>query len=193
MRNLVAYIRRRRKMAVAGLIGVWAAIAASPSSAEWRTTVFVAGDASAQLVSVDADDASDGAWGWAVTAVAGVETLRDFAVMGELSYGQAEITESGEEAEGDIFQAFAIGHYRIPIAGRIRPYVGGGFGYTIVQGAESDANGPAFKLLAGVDGAVGEWSSVYFQVDYIRSLTDDGGADIDLTQTQIRVGYKRRF
>lgn len=180
---------RRAAIAVGAAVVLWAQSAA----AEWRTTVFVAGDGAVQMVSLDEEGQADGSFGWDVKLVAGVETLRDFAVMAELSYGQAELAESGAEAQGDIFNLFATGHYRLPVKGRIRPYVGFGLGVTAVQDDTLDATGAGFKLVGGVDTAVTETGSIYFEIDYSKSYLSDGDVDFDIVRGSLRAGYKQRF
>lgn len=202
-----------------------ALVAAAPALAEpgeWKAaevTVFVGADIG-YLVPVSTDwtlddstgrsvfELGDGS-GWAGSVVVGAEIARDFAVMLEGQILEAEqdfVSEAGSatvksgSSEITFMGAFLTGHYRLPVPGRFRPYLGAGVGMGMLDVEHGDSDTAfAVKGVAGLDVAVAQASSVYGEYNYIvttpEKIKDGKGASLeaDLNTSLFRIGLRHRF
>ncbi|MCI4662379.1 MAG: porin family protein [Neomegalonema sp.] len=185
----------RRLSAIAGgaLLAATALMPAAAQENNWATQVFVGGDIVLGHIKADSSNAS-GNFAWGVTGVAGVELANHIALMGELQFRQAEISDTGNDRDFDIYTGFVTAHYRIPLAGSTRPYVGAGAGYSIATADGQTDHGFAAKLVAGADFALTDTSSTYFEYNFVRMfMSADEGADYNADDHQVRAGVRWRF
>ena len=154
--------------------------------------------------------------GWGGALVVGAELGRDLAVMVEgqyLSLDQkydlnGDVTIAGAKYAydrqnfldaGHAYAGFLTGHYRLPVAGYARPYVGLGVGMPYVKMGDDRSTALIGKAVAGVDVAVGEKLSIYGEYNYLRSMEFDvktanyGASKGEIDTHLLRLGLKGRF
>jgi len=185
-----------RSIILGGLLA--AAFAATPALATeqiggWEGRTFVVSAAFGGLfqdVSENPDDTSD--LGFDAKLKIGAQIAPTWAGHLELAIGRAEFDVAGDDLELERFSAFAMGQYRAPIAGFVRPYAEAGIGFVQFDPEDGDsAEGVGFKGGLGADFALAPQASMFFEGHYAYYPEVDD--DVDIGEVTFGVGVSYRF